>query len=211
MKKVISVCRGDGIGPEIVEEAIKILKIIADYTELEFEFQEAPVGGGVYQETGTNMPEKSWDIIQNSDAILFGAVGLAPGVLPPGAAESAILKIRQELDLYVNLRPIKLYPALKDRCPLKDEFIGDGFVHNGNEYLYRLNGTVKNIIGGLLDRVYIGFRLYDKYDNFIHSKIYLIPRLEYNKTGEFKVNYVFDEPGFYTVEKVDFYFFVIVE
>ncbi|KYK20099.1 hypothetical protein AYK24_04240 [Thermoplasmatales archaeon SG8-52-4] len=92
-----------------------------------------------------------------------------------------------------------------------NELIGDGFVHNGNEYLYKFNGTVKNIIGGLLDRVYIGFRLYDKYDNFLHSKIYLIPRLEYNNTGEFNVNYVFDEPGFYTVEKIDFYFFVIVE
>ncbi len=92
-----------------------------------------------------------------------------------------------------------------------NEIIGNGFLHNGNEHLYTINGTVKNIIGGLLDRVYIGFRLYDKYNNFLHSKIFLIPRLEYNNTGYFKVNYAIDEAGFYTVEKVDFYFFVIVE
>ncbi|KYK27012.1 hypothetical protein AYK20_03150 [Thermoplasmatales archaeon SG8-52-1] len=92
-----------------------------------------------------------------------------------------------------------------------NEIIGDGFVHNGNEYLYKLNGTVKNIIGGLLNRVYIGYRFYDKYNNFIHSKIFLIAKLEYNNTKDFNVNYVSTEPGFYNVEKVDFYFFVIVE
>lgn len=92
-----------------------------------------------------------------------------------------------------------------------DEFIGDSFLHNGNEHLYKINGTVKNIIGGLLDRVYVGFRFYDRYNNFLHSKIYLIPRAEYNNTANFKVNYAVTETGFYTVEKVDFYFFVIVE
>ena len=92
-----------------------------------------------------------------------------------------------------------------------EEIIGNGFFHNDNEYLYKINGTVKNIIGGLLDRVYIGFRFYDKYDNFLHSKIFLIPRLDYNSTKDFIVNYAYSEDGFYSVEKVDFYFFVIVE
>jgi hypothetical protein len=91
------------------------------------------------------------------------------------------------------------------------EKIGDGFLHNGNERIYVINGTVKNIIGGLLDRVYLGFRFYDVYDNFLHSKIYLMPRVEYNNTADFSVNYVYTQNGFYDVKKVDFYFFVIVE
>jgi len=92
------------------------------------------------------MPNKSWEIIINSDAVLFGAIGI-PG-LPQGAAESAIFKIRQELDLYVNLRPIKLFDALRDRCPLKEEFIGKGiditFVRENTEGLYRKVGEIND-------------------------------------------------------------------
>lgn len=145
MKKVIALVKGDGVGPEVVNEAIKILQIIQDYSELEFDFQEAPAGGKVWQETGTNMPDKSWQTIINSDAILFGAIGV-PG-LPPGVAESAILKMRQELDLYVNLRPVKLFNALRDACPLKDEFIGEGIdmtiVRENTEGLYKNIGELK--------------------------------------------------------------------
>ena len=124
MKKVIAITRGDGCGPEVVAEAVKILEIISNFTEFEFEFAEAPAGGEVWKKYGTNLPEKSFETIKSADALLFGALGLPD--LQPGTAESAILKIRQGLDLYVNLRPVKLYNALRERCPLKDEFIGEG-------------------------------------------------------------------------------------
>jgi len=146
MKKTIAITRGDGVGPEVVEEGVKILKIIAQYTDYEFTFVDAPAGGSVYKEYGDNLPQKSFDIIKTADALLFGAVGLPD--LPPGTAESAVLKIRQALDLYVNLRPIKLYSSLKDRCPLKEAFIGEGiditFVRENTEGLYANKGAILN-------------------------------------------------------------------
>jgi len=145
MKKKIAITKGDGIGPEVVEEGTKILKIISDYTEFEFEFQEAPAGGAIWKKYGESLPEKSFNTIKASDALLFGAIGI-PG-LPQGVAEIAILKIRQDLDLYVNLRPIKLYDALRDRCPLKEEYIGKGIdmtiVRENTEGLYKNIGELK--------------------------------------------------------------------
>lgn len=149
MKKVISVTKGDGIGPEVVDEGLKTLKCVSEFTDMEFEFKEAPAGGAVWKQCGESLPEKSFNVIKNSDALLFGATGM-PG-LPPGAAEIAILQIRQGFDLYVNLRPIKLFEVLRDRCPLKDEFIGKGiditFVRENTEGLYA------NIGGILRDEV----------------------------------------------------------
>lgn len=146
MEKKIAVSKGDGVGPEVVNEAIKLMKTIAEYSEFEFEFQEAPVGGNVWKKYGTNLPKKSYEIIKNSDALLFGAAGLPD--LPPGVAESVILKIRQGLDLYINLRPIKLFHTLRDRCPLKEEFIGKGidiaFIRENTEGLYANKGVVLN-------------------------------------------------------------------
>jgi 3-isopropylmalate dehydrogenase len=144
MKKIISVCRGDGVGPEVVNEGVKVLEIISDYTEFDFEFKEAPAGGEVWKKFGNNLPEQSFETIRNSDALLFGALGLPD--LPLGVAESAIMKIRQGLDLYVNLRPIKLYDILREKCPLKDEFIGSGiditFVRENTEGLYKNIGSI---------------------------------------------------------------------
>ncbi len=144
MKKIISVCRGDGVGPEVVNEGVKILEIVSGYTEFDFEFKEAPAGGEVWKKFGNNLPEQSFETIKNSDALLFGALGLPD--LPFGVAESAIMKIRQGLDLYVNLRPIKLYDILREKCPLKDEFIGNGiditFVRENTEGLYKNIGSI---------------------------------------------------------------------
>ena len=144
MKKIISVCRGDGVGPEVVNEGVKVLEIISGYTEFDFEFKEAPAGGEVWKKFGNNLPEQSFETIKNSDALLFGALGLPD--LPFGVAESAIMKIRQGLDLYVNLRPIKLYDILREKCPLKDEFIGNGiditFIRENTEGLYKNVGSI---------------------------------------------------------------------
>ena len=145
MKKTIAITKGDGVGQEVVPEGVKILKVINDYTELELEFKEAPAGGAIWKESGDSLPKKSFEIIKNSDAMLFGAIGI-PG-LPQGVAESAIMRIRRGLDLYVNLRPIKLFDAVRDRCPLKEEFIGKGiditFVRENTEGLYKSIGFKK--------------------------------------------------------------------
>lgn len=144
MKKVVAVTKGDGCGPEVVNEGIKILNTISKYTDYDFELKEAPAGGEVWKKLGTNLPEKSFQTIKDADALLFGALGLPD--LPPGTAESAILKIRQGLDLYINLRPIKLFDAIRDKCPLKEEFIGDGiditFVRENTEGLYKNIGRL---------------------------------------------------------------------
>ncbi len=145
MKKVIAFTEGDGVGKEVIPEGLKILNIINDYTDFEFEFQEAPAGGAIWKKYGESLPEKSFETIKNSDALLFGAIGIPS--LPQGVAEIAIFKIRQDLDLYVNLRPIKLYEALRDRCPLKNEFIGEGieifFIRENTEGLYKNIGYLK--------------------------------------------------------------------
>ena len=145
MKKVIAITRGDGCGPEVVNEGIKILEIVSEFTDYDFEFKDAPAGGEVWKVFGTNLPDKSFDTIKNSDALLFGAIGLPD--LPPGIAESAIMKIRQGLDLYVNLRPVKLYDVLREICPLKNEFIGKGiditFVRENTEGLYKNIGKLE--------------------------------------------------------------------
>ena len=145
MKKIIAITRGDGCGPEVVNEGIKILKIVSEFTDYDFDFKDAPAGGEVWKEFGTNLPKKSFETIKNSDALLFGALGLPE--LTPGVAESAIMKIRQGLDLYVNLRPVKLYDVLFEKCPLKSEFIGNGiditFVRENTEGLYKNVGKLE--------------------------------------------------------------------
>ncbi len=134
----IAIAKGDGVGPEVVNEGIKVLQLLDKYTDFSFEFVTTPLGGQVLKDTGTNLPEKSFDLMKKSDAILFGAIGLPD--LPLGAAETAILKIRHGLNQYVNLRPAKLYEPLRDKCPLKEEYIQHGIdittIRENTEGLY---------------------------------------------------------------------------
>ncbi len=147
MEKKIAIAKGDGIGPEVVDEGLKILKIISQYSDYELKFVETPLGGEVYKQTGTNLPKSSFEQMKSADAILFGAIGLPD--LPQGIAESAILKMRQGLDLYINLRPVKLYKPLFEICPLKPEFYKNGIdisiIRENTESLYsRIGGIVNN-------------------------------------------------------------------
>jgi len=145
LEKKIAVTPGDGIGKEVVPIGVKIIKTIEQYTDYKFIFYDTPIGGEIWKKMGTSLPKKSFEIMSQCDAILFGAVGLPD--LPQGVAESAILGIRQGFQQYVNLRPVKLFEPLKDKCPLKDEYIGNGIditiVRENTEGLYtKIGGNV---------------------------------------------------------------------
>ncbi|MDP4110023.1 MAG: 3-isopropylmalate dehydrogenase [Bacillota bacterium] len=127
MKYNIAVIKGDGIGPEIIDEAVSVLRSAAIKFGRDFVFREAPAGGNAYDAYGTPIPKESMDICKASDAVLLGAVGgpkwnKAPVDKRP---EAALFALRKELNLYANIRPAVIYPSLKKACPLKDEIIGD--------------------------------------------------------------------------------------
>jgi 3-isopropylmalate dehydrogenase len=121
----IAVFPGDGIGPEVVAEALKILKIIESKLGLKITLKEAPVGGAGYEATGHPLPDASLDIAKNADAVLLGAVGgpkweSIDFSLRP---ERALLGLRSSLGLYANLRPASIFPALMDASTLKREVV----------------------------------------------------------------------------------------
>lgn len=124
----IAVIPGDGIGPDIIKQAYKVLDRVSKVYQMEFEFQEVLMGGVAIDETGVPLPDKSLKVCQNSDAVLLGAVGGAkwdtlPGHLRP---EAGLLAIRKGLGLFANLRPAILFPQLKSASTLKEEVLGDG-------------------------------------------------------------------------------------
>ena len=117
---LIALLPGDGIGPEVIAEARRVLdKVCGD----RLSFEEAPVGGAAYKAEGHPLPERTLDLARRADAILFGAVGdpscdsLERKLRP----EQAILGLRKELSLFANLRPAKLYPELADASALRPE------------------------------------------------------------------------------------------
>ena len=115
----IGVIPGDGIGPEVICEGVKVLNAVAESTPgLEFEFVEFPYGAEYYLKTGELLPQAGLDQLAEMDAIYLGALGdprLAPGILEQGI----LLKLRFYFEQYINLRPVKLYPGVP--CPLKDK------------------------------------------------------------------------------------------
>ena len=133
MEKKITVIKGDGIGPEIVTEAQKVLDKVAEKFGHKFVYTDILMGGCSIDKYGEPLTDEAVEIAKNSDAVLLGAIGgntstspwykLAPNLRP----EAGLLKIRKELGLFANLRPANLYPELREACPLKDDIIGDGF------------------------------------------------------------------------------------
>ncbi len=125
----IAVIKGDGIGPEIVDEALKVLNKIGEKYNHTFNFTDVLLGGVAIDKTGTPIPQETVDICKASDSILMGAIGdpkfdNLPGEQRP---EKGLLKIREHLGTYCNLRPAITHKALIDACPLKSEIVGDGF------------------------------------------------------------------------------------
>ncbi|NPA13006.1 MAG: 3-isopropylmalate dehydrogenase [Aquificae bacterium] len=121
----IAVLAGDGIGKEIMEAAIEVLKAISQKYGINFQFQEALIGGSAIDETGDPLPEETLKIAKESDAVLLGAVGGEKwDNLPTDKRpEKGLLRIRKELDLFANLRPGKAYTPLLDASPLKENLI----------------------------------------------------------------------------------------
>ena len=133
MEKKITVIKGDGIGPEIVTEAQKVLDKIAEKFGHKFVYTDILMGGCSIDKYGVPLTDEAVEVAKSSDAVLLGSIGgntstspwykLAPNLRP----EAGLLKIRKELGLFANLRPANLYPELREACPLKDDIIGDGF------------------------------------------------------------------------------------
>lgn len=118
---------GDGIGPEIVGEAVKVLKQVEKVYGHTFNFDEELIGGCAIDGAGSSLPQKTLDAALAADAVLLGAVGGPKwDNLPNGdRPEKGLLSIRSGLNLFANLRPAVLYPQLKFASPLKEEIVGD--------------------------------------------------------------------------------------
>ena len=129
MKYNIALLKGDGIGPEIVDSAVEVLKVIGEKFGHEFVFTPYLIGGAAIDACGEPLPRDTVEGCLASDSVLLGAVGgpkwdTLPGNLRP---EKALLGIRAAMELFTNLRPAKLYPALKDECPLRADIVENGF------------------------------------------------------------------------------------
>ncbi len=136
----IAVLPGDGIGPEVVREALKIIKVIESKLGLTINIDDAPVGGAGYEATGRPLPDASLAMARNADAVLLGAVGgprwehIDFSLRP----ERALLGLRSSLGLYANLRPARIFSALVDASTLKREVV------EGLDIL-----VVRELIGGI--------------------------------------------------------------
>lgn len=126
----IAVLPGDGIGPEVMSEAIKVLKTIECFFDFSFEYEFADVGGAAIDHHGKALPDSTLALCEQSDAVLFGSVGgpkwehLPPEKQPE---RGALLPLRKHFDLYCNLRPAKVFPTLVSASPLKPEIVKQGF------------------------------------------------------------------------------------
>lgn len=125
MQARIAVLPGDGIGPEVAAEAVKVLKKVAHIYGHEFTFEEALIGGAAIDATGNPLPDETLQLCRQSDAILLTAVG-GPRWDNPAASvrpEQGLLGLRKELELFANLRPVKLYPQLLHSSPIKADIV----------------------------------------------------------------------------------------
>ena len=169
MKKNITVLRGDGIGPEIVSEAIKVLDAVGKKYSHEFVYTEVDIGGCSIDKYGVPITEEGMAKCKAADSVLLGAVGgpkwdnVDPSIRP----EKALLAVRKELNLFANLRPTKLFPQLASSSPLKEEIVG-----NGIELM-----IVRELTGG----IYFGKRRTEEIDGVkvaTDEMTYSVPEVE---------------------------------
>ncbi len=141
MRKTIAVISGDGIGPEIVGQAVCVLQRIAQRFAHDFTFAPAPMGGCAIDAYGKSLPDESLNTCLAADAVLLGAVGGPKwdGVEKENRPEKASLRLRSALGLYANLRPAQLFSQLADASPLRADIVA-----NGIDFL-----VVRELIGGI--------------------------------------------------------------
>ena len=151
--KNIAVIRGDGIGPEIVEEALGVLDAVAGKFGHKFNYKEAPMGGNAIDRFGVPLPEESLKTCLASDGVLLGAVGGPKwdSQPPENRPEKGLLKLRNGLGVYANLRPARMFPALSAACPLRKDI-----AERGIDFI-----VVRELIGG----VYFGEHRTETRDN----------------------------------------------
>jgi 3-isopropylmalate dehydrogenase len=128
MQKNIVVIEGDGIGPEVTRQAIKVLNAVAHAGGHEFTYHYHLMGACAIDKTGNPLPDETIEAALNSDAILFGAIGHPKYDNDPGAKvrpEQGLLKLRKSLQLFANIRPVTTYPALQHLSPLKAKILED--------------------------------------------------------------------------------------
>jgi len=121
----IALIKGDGIGPEIIDEAVKVLDAVASCYDFYFEYEDALMGGCAYDITGDPLPKETINISLNSDAVLFGAIGGEKWDSLPREKrpESGLLRFRKELGVYANLRPAVVYDELVNASSLKPSVV----------------------------------------------------------------------------------------
>ena len=129
MNYKIAVIKGDGIGPEIVTEGMKVLEAVGEKFGHTFQFDEVLAGGCSIDVNGIPLTDETVEICKAADSVLLGAVGGPKWDSVPSAKrpEKALLGLRAALGLFANIRPAMMYKALSDACPIKKEIIGDGF------------------------------------------------------------------------------------
>jgi len=128
MQKNIVVIEGDGIGPEVTRQAIKVLNSVAEQGGHEFTYTYCLMGADAIDKTGSPLPDETIEAALNSDAILFGAIGHPKYDNDPTAKvrpEQGLLKLRKSLQLFANIRPVTTYAALQHLSPLKAKILED--------------------------------------------------------------------------------------
>jgi 3-isopropylmalate dehydrogenase len=156
----IAVIPGDGIGPEVIAEGLKVLEAVSKKYNFKLNLTNFPFGGGHYLKTGEILSEESLNTLRKFDAILLGGIGhpdVKPGILERGI----LLKLRFDLDLYINLRPVKLYENVA--TPLKDKTSKDidyVVVRENTGDLYTGVGEFKN--KGTADEVAVQNMIYSR-------------------------------------------------
>lgn len=111
---------GDGVGPEVIAQALRVARRLVERRALPLELVEAPYGYSAWQQTGAIMPPATLDAVMSADSILFGAIGGEYDGVPMAVRrEGSVLRIRRELNLFANLRPVRHWPALSASCPLR--------------------------------------------------------------------------------------------
>ncbi|MCL2425441.1 MAG: isocitrate/isopropylmalate family dehydrogenase, partial [Oscillospiraceae bacterium] len=128
MNYTIAVIPGDGIGPEVMEQALLCLDKVGERFGHCFQYEAALAGGCAIDQVGECLPSETIATCKASDAVLLGAIGGWKWDTLPGneRPEQALLGLRKELNLFANLRPATLFEELVDACPLRPEIIGDG-------------------------------------------------------------------------------------